>query len=212
MKQPIHLENRELVGKRLISPTSERNRFPIGDQLDNLLCKNARVLEVAAGTGQHAHHMCGLRPDIFWQTTDMDAQSLESQMAYRIDFPSQMKPPIALDVSLENWWTEFGEIDAIFCANMIHIAPWNAAEGLASGSGALLAKGGKMCLYGPFLSETGNAESNLAFDANLKARNPAWGVRSLDSVKHIFADQGLNLEAIIEMPRNNSLLIFASDS
>ena len=208
MKHPIHLEDRDLIGKRLVSPTSERNRFPIGEQLELLLSENAQVLEIAGGTGQHAHHMCGLRSDIIWQPTDLDPQSLESQAAYRLDFPAQIKRPAILNVLDSNWWADFDEIDAIFCANMIHIAPWSAAEGLARGAGALLANGGKVCLYGPFLREEGNAESNLAFDANLKARNPEWGVRSLESVKHIFADQGLNLKAIIELPRNNSLVVF----
>ena len=212
MKHPIHLENRELVGKRLVSPTSVRNCPPIGVQLKEILPVNAHVLEIASGTGQHGHHMCGLRSDIVWQPTDIDAESMDSQAAYALDFPGQMLTPLRIDVTVENWWAELPEINAIFCANMIHIAPWQAAEGLVKGAGVLLKNGGKMCLYGPFLTKEGNAESNLQFDTNLRARNPEWGVRSLDSVKHIFADNGLNLAAMIEMPRNNSLLIFGTDS
>lgn len=212
MKHPIHLEKRDLVGKRLVSPSSERNCIPIGEHLTQILPKNAHVLEIAAGTGQHAHHMCSLRSDIIWQPTDIDPVSLLSQAAYALDFPKRIQTPIELNVTEERWWSGFTKVNAIFCANMIHIAPWSAAQGLAEGAGALLAAGGKMCVYGPFMFEAGTAESNLQFDANLKARNPEWGVRSLESVKHIFADQGLNLEAIIEMPRNNSLLIFEAGS
>jgi len=212
VKHPIHLENRELIGKRLVSPTSVRNCPPIGEQLKVILQINANVLEIASGTGQHGHHMCGIRPDINWQPTDIDPDSMDSQAAYALDYPDQMARPLKIDVTGKDWWRQCDDIDAIFCANMIHIAPWSAAEGLALGAGALLKKNGKMCLYGPFLTETGNAESNLQFDANLKARNPEWGVRSLESVKHIFADQQLNLEAIIEMPRNNSLLVFETNS
>ncbi|NNC37813.1 MAG: DUF938 domain-containing protein [Acidimicrobiales bacterium] len=212
MKYPIHLENRDLIGKRLVSPTSERNRTPIGEHLAKLLPQNAQVLEIAAGTGQHAHHMCGLRTDICWQPTDIDPDSLLSQAAYAQDFPERILDPVELNVTHPEWWSGFENSTTLFCANMIHIAPWNAAQGLARGAGHLLRQGGKMFLYGPFLLETDNADSNLEFDSNLKARNPEWGVRSLDAVKHIFADQGLNLEAIIEMPRNNLLLKFATSS
>ena len=208
MKQPIHLEKRALAGKRLVSPTSERNSAPIGEQLKSLMPENASVLEIAAGTGQHAHHTCSVRPDICWQPTDIDPQSRESQAAYGADFPDQIAAPVEVDVTVPEWWRSFDGINAVFCSNMIHIAPWVAAEGLARGAGALLAEGGIACLYGPFLQETGNAESNLRFDLSLRERNPEWGVRTLQSVKHIFADAGLEFRSMIEMPANNFLLVF----
>lgn len=210
MKPPIHLENRELKGKRLVSPTSVRNCPPIGDQLQKLLPRNAYVLEIASGTGQHGHHICGLRDDIIWQPSDIDIPSRESQAAYAQDFPDRMLEPIHVDVTEPDWAANFSNINAIFCANMIHIAPWTAAEGLARGAGELLTPNGFLYLYGPFLLETDNAPSNLKFDENLKRRNPAWGVRTLASVKHIFADEGLELESAIEMPANNLLLVFAA--
>lgn len=210
MKHPCHLENRELIGKKLVSPTSERNCRPISEQLKRILPKNAHVLEIAAGTGQHAHHMCKIRSDIRWQPTDIDPDSLESQTTYALDFPRRISPPIEINVTKESWWSDLNQVDAIFCANMIHIAPWSAAEGLAKGASVLLPESGTVCLYGPFLTKYGNAESNLRFDANLKARNLEWGVRSLDSVKHMFADQGLSLDSTVEMPANNLLLVFTT--
>ena len=174
----------------------------------HILPKNAHVLEIAAGTGQHGHHMCGIRPDIRWQPTDIDPESMQSQAAYGLDFPDRIHPPIEVDVTTDRWWAGLGNVDAIFCANMIHIAPWSAAQGLAVGAGSLLARRGKMCLYGPFLFESGNAESNVQFDLNLKARNPEWGVRPFNAVKQIFVDQGLSLAGTIDMPRNNTLLVF----
>jgi len=210
MKHPIHLENRELIGKRLVSPTSERNCTPIGEHLKALLPQNADVLEIASGTGQHGHHMCGLRDDISWQCTDIDAESRVSQAAYALDFPDRMSSSLEIDVTVPDWQTGFSNINAIFCANMIHIAPWAAAEGLARGAGNLLDDGDFLHLYGPFLLESGNAPSNVKFDESLRRRNPEWGVRTLTSVKHIFADEGLKLESAIEMPANNLLLVFAA--
>ena len=193
---------------KLAAPSSERNCAPIGAQLENLLPENANVLEIASGTGQHGAHMCGLRPDISWQYTDIDEEYLGSQTAYAEDGPGELKPPVRVDVTVENWWQEFSDINAIYCANMIHIAPWEAALGLARGAGKLLSANGILCLYGPFLFGTNSAKSNLNFDISLKNRNPKWGVRTLDSVKHIFADAGLNLTSTIEMPRDNFLLVF----
>ncbi len=193
---------------KLVAPSSERNCAPIGAQLENLLPENANVLEIASGTGQHGAHMCGLRPDISWQYTDIDEEYLASQTAYVEDAPDRLKPPLRVDVTVENWWQEFSGINAIYCANMIHIAPWEAALGLAQGAGKLLNSGGVMCLYGPFLFESGSAQSNLDFDISLKCRSPKWGVRTLESVKHIFADAGLNLTSTIEMPRDNFFLVF----
>lgn len=208
MKQPIHLENRAIIGEKLVSPSAERNCAPIGDQLQKILPTNASVLEIASGTGQHGHHMCGLRLDVKWQMTDIDEKSLASQAAYAADFPDRMAPPRALDVTVGNWWHEFTGVDVIYCANMIHIAPWTAAEGVARGAGQLISNSGCVCLYGPFLPDTGVAESNLKFDKTLQERNPDWGVRTLKSVKHIFAEAGLNLAATVEMPRDNFLLVF----
>jgi len=210
MKQPIHLETREKRGKRLVSPSSERNCAPIGEKLATLLPENANVLEIASGTGQHGHHMCTIRPDIRWQPTDIDADSRDSQRAYAIDFPDRMLEPLSADVTNLNWWSAFDPVNAIYCANMIHIAPWAAAEGLARGAGKLLVKNASLYLYGPFLLEEGNAEGNLRFDENLKRRNPEWGVRTLESVKHMFAEHGLKLEETLGMPSNNFLLAFSA--
>ena len=207
-KDPIHLENRVKTGARLFSPTAGRNKAPIGHVLSPYLPPKAKVLEIASGTGEHAAHMCGLRSDIIWQPTDIDAESRASQNAWRTDVPTQMLPSLSVDTTAPEWWGGLGDFDVLYCANMIHIAPWEAALGLAEGAGQLLRGGGVMALYGPFLEGAKTAQSNLNFDANLKRRNPAWGVRDLSSVKHIFADAGVGFTAYVEMPAENRLLIF----
>lgn len=207
-KDPIHLEDRTKTGARLFSPTAARNKAPIGHVLNPYLPQNAKVLEIASGTGEHAAHMCGLRSDISWQPTDIDPESRTSQDAWRTEVPTQMHPSLHVDTTAPDWWGGLGGFDLLYCANMIHIAPWAAALGLAKGAGQILPNGGVMALYGPFLEGAKTAKSNLDFDANLKRRNPAWGVRDLSSVKHIFADAGVGFTAYVEMPAENRLLIF----
>jgi len=191
------------------APSAERNQGPIGAQLDVLLPENARVLEIASGTGQHGAYFTQLRPDIIWQYSDIEPESMGSQVAYAAENPGQLMPPIPVDVTVDNWWQDSADISVIYCANMIHIAPWTAAKGLVQGAGALLTTGGQFILYGPFLFGPDSAQSNLDFDQNLKYRNPAWGVREIGDVQNLFRQHGLNLDKTIPMPRDNFLLVFS---
>lgn len=210
-KPPIHLETREAEGKRLYSPSAGRNSADISKVLSQYLPRGARVLEIASGTGEHAVHMCGVRDDIIWQPSDPDAASRASQNAWASERPGQMLPSLSIDTSVDGWWDDFASMpfDAVYCANMIHIAPWEAALGLAKAMPHILNTGGKLALYGPFKEGEETAPSNLEFDENLKGRNLAWGVRDMQSVKHIFADVGFNMTARIVMPKENRILIFS---
>lgn len=207
-KDPIHLENREKVGIRLFSPTAARNKAPIGDIISDHIPKNAKILEIASGTGEHGAYMCGLRPDIIWQPSDPNAESRDSQNDWARDCEGRMLTSMNIDTTEPNWTEPLSGFDAIYCANMIHIAPWEAALGLVEGAGKLLQKGSTFILYGPFLEGAETAESNLQFDISLKSRNSSWGVRNLDAVKHIFSEAGFNLRARIVMPKENRTLIF----
>ena len=209
-KHPIHLESRDALGERLMSPSAGRNSEPIGDILSESLPQNASVLEIASGTGEHAVHMCQRRGDICWQPSDPDEQSRQSQNAWRSECEAQILPSLNIDTTLPKWWDGLPRFNALYCANMIHIAPWAAAKGLAQGVPHILENPAKLYIYGPFQEGDETASSNLDFDKSLKLRNPEWGVRSLDSVKHIFADAGFNLTARIVMPKENRLLIFSN--
>jgi len=206
------LEDRGIEGARQYSPTVARNSGPIGNILKISLPVKARVFEIAAGTGEHALHMCGLRNDIIWQPSDPNAESRASQDAWRTECSGQMLASLDIDTTVAPWWRKLTSYDAIFCANMIHIAPWAAAIGFAQGAGHILKSDGQVFLYGPFLEGNATAQSNLDFDRSLKSRNPEWGVRTLDSVKHIFADAGLRFVSKTEMPKENRLLIFKKSS
>ncbi len=207
-KPPIHLENRTESGDKKFSPTAANNRAPISEVLLPLLSPNARVLEIASGTGEHALYICKRRPDIIWQTSDPDADSRASQNAWAREAEGRIKSSLDIDTMQEDWMHDLAEFDAIYCANMIHIAPWEAAIGLAKGAQKLLKLGQICVLYGPFKEGEKTAPSNLDFDASLKSRNPAWGVRDLEAVKHIFELHGFNLTQQTAMPKNNQILVF----
>lgn len=207
-KDPIHLENREQAGLRLFSPTAGRNKDPIGEAINEYIPKNANVLEIASGTGEHGAHMCGLRPDITWQPSDPNPESRASQNDWAQDCDGQMLASLEIETTKARWAYRLPEYDVIYCANMIHIAPWEAALGLVNGARTCLRNGGFFILYGPFIEGEATAESNLEFDQNLKRRNPEWGVRNLDAVKHIFSEAGFTFTARIVMPKENRTLIF----
>ena len=203
-----HLENREKDAGREFSPSSERNIPPLLEQLSGRWPKDAQVLEIASGTGQHAVAFCNARPDIFWQTSDPHSPSRASQNAWATEAKGHIKPSLDLDVTQPVWWSGLGKFDAMFCANMIHIAPFSTVAGLADGASHCLSNEGEFYLYGPFQEGAETADSNLEFDKNLKRRNSDWGVRDLSDVKHIFATRGLDLSERIVMPKENRLLVF----
>lgn len=203
----IALEKRESQDGRLFSPSAGRNREDIASVLKDVLPNSARILEIASGTGQHGMTALEARSDLHWQFSDPDPVSRESQAAWIAHSGLKLEPPLHVDVTTD-WTTELAPYDAIFCANMIHIAPIAALEGLARGAASLLPAHGVVWLYGPFLFGAESAPSNLDFDRSLKSRNPAWGVRESDFVKHIFALHGFNRSELCPMPANNHFFGF----
>jgi hypothetical protein len=191
------------------APSTARNREPILAVLKTCLPSAGLVLEVAAGAGEHAVFNAAALPGLTWQPTDPDPEALASIAAWR-DYAglANLRPPLKLDASDPDGWP-VRAAEAIVNINMIHISPWAATEGLMRGAGQLLLTGGVLFLYGPYLErDVVTAESNLAFDQSLKSRNPAWGLRHLDTVTALAATQGLRLEQRIAMPANNLSLVF----
>lgn len=207
-KAEIALEQRAQSQNRLSSPSAGRNRQVIARTLAEILPERARVFEIASGTGEHALSAVTQRPDLTWQPSEADAQSRQSVDAWADEASGKIAPCLDIDVTRPDWAKEFSAFDALFCANMIHIAPWAACVGLFQGGAVLLAEGGLLCLYGPFLEGDETAASNLDFDQSLKSRNTAWGVRALDEVVELAAQHGLDLERRIAMPANNQMLVF----
>jgi hypothetical protein len=191
------------------SPSTSRNRGPIQEVLKACLPDAGVVLEIAAGAGEHAAVYAAAFPNLHWQPTDPDSEALTSIAAWRdhVALPN-LRPPLRLDASDPDRWP-VGHADAIVNINMIHISPWMAAEGLFAGAGRLLPRGGALLVYGPYIErDVETAPSNLAFDASLKSRNPAWGIRRLDEVTALAGRHGLGLFERVEMPANNLALVF----
>ena len=191
------------------SPSTARNRQPILDVLKPRLPSRGLVLEIAAGAGEHAVHNAAALPALQWRPTDPDPEAMASIAAWRYHagLPNLLEP-LVLDASDPDSWP-VRQAEVVVNINMIHISPWAATEGLMIGAGRVTPPGGVLFLYGPYIEpDIETAPSNLAFDANLKSRNPAWGLRRLDEVSGLAARQGLELAERIAMPANNLALVF----
>jgi len=205
-KAPIALEDRASEDGRLFSPSAGRNKAVIAQALSELISPTASVLEIGSGTGEHGIETLGLCPNLQWQFSDPDLESRVSQSAWISYKGYHLPQPLDLDVSEPNCADRISkQYDAIFSANMIHIAPISALEGVASLASRCLSQEGVVLFYGPFLFGEASAPSNLNFDSVLKGKNPAWGVRELETVKHIFAKHGFNQAELRGMPKNNHI-------
>ena len=190
------------------SPAAERNGPPILAALQRLLPASGVLLEIASGTGQHAAFCSEGLPGWQWQPSDFDGASLPSIAAW-CEGLARVHPPITLDVLDADWPGVPAQVDAIYCANMVHIAPWACTAGLMQGAARHLAPAGLLITYGPYLvNGEPTAPSNLAFDADLRARNPAWGIRRLGHVAEQASAVGLRLQERVDTPANNKLLIW----
>lgn len=191
------------------APAADRNREPILAALKPMLPARARVLEIGSGTGQHAAFFTSHEPWL-WQPTDENAAAVASIEAYRLESQnSGFLPPRRLDVRRDAWPT--GPFDAVFAANVIHIAPWPVCLAILEGSArALGADGGTLLFYGPFRFDGDfTAESNAVFDARLRNDDPAWGVRDVADITAAARDRGFGESpAVVPMPANNHLLAF----
>lgn len=205
------------------SAASERNRQPILEVLRQLLPASGVALEIASGTGQHVAHFAAHLPGWQWQPSDATGKGFESIGAWcREAGVAYVRPPMVLDVLAPVWPSEgaefTGKFDAIFCANMLHISPWATCAGLMAGAAKYLVPGaepldtppGVLITYGPYLErDLPTSPGNLAFDEDLRLRNPAWGIRQLDDIAQQAALAGLQLRRRIQMPANNLLLVFS---
>lgn len=195
-------------GARQHAPATLRNREPLARALAQILPQSGLVLEIASGTGEHAVFFAGQFPDLQWQPTDVSDAAMASIAAWRREArPSNLLAPLRLDLADPDWPVD--RADAIFCANMTHIAPWEATRGLLAGAGRVLTPGAILAIYGPFIEPgVATAASNLAFDADLKARDERWGLRDTRDLDRLAARNELVAERRIAMPANNILLVY----
>lgn len=192
---------------RRTAPATQRNREPILEVLRPLLPATGLALEIASGTGEHVIHFARAFPLLRWQPSDPSADARASIAAWvAANGLVNVLPPRDIDAAAPAWPIE--RADAVLCINMIHISPWEATEGLMRGAGRVLSAGQPLYLYGPY-RRAGHplAPSNAAFDADLRQRDPRWGLRELDDVVACAAGHDLGLDAVIEMPANNLSVI-----
>jgi SAM-dependent methyltransferase len=202
---------------RLDAPAFHRNHQPIWAVLEKFLDgKSGDVVETGSGTGQHVIDFARRSPDITWWPSDFNDAHLKSIAAWRAHtrLPN-VRAPLRIDLSDPAWCPEMhdgsgpGQLLAVFCANVIHIAPWRVAEGLFAGAARYLRSDGRLLLYGPFKRDGKHtALSNAVFDTSLRDNNPEWGVRDIADVKALGESVGLKLTEIAEMPANNLILSF----
>ncbi len=192
----------------MFAPAAARNRDPILAVLREVLPAQGLVLEVASGTGEHVVHFARALPGLLFQPTEPTPGGRASIAAWiAAEGVENVRPPVALDAASDDW--PVGPVDAVLCANMIHISPWATAEGLVRGAAARLPAGGPLVLYGPFLREgVETSPGNLAFDADLRRQDPRWGIRRLEEVAALAAASGLDLDRVVEMPANNLSVVF----
>ena len=203
---PATLPAMSSLTERLHSPAAERNRGPILAALQALLPAEGLALEIASGSGQHAAHFAAGLPGWTWQPSDADAPALASIAAWCQGL-ERVRPPLQLDILRTPWAGVPGSVDLVFCANLLHIAPWASCAALMQGAARHLAASGQLLVYGPFLlDEQPTAASNRAFDADLRSRNPAWGLRHLSDVAEQAQAAGLVLQQRLALPANNLLL------
>lgn len=192
------------------APATLRNREPIADVLARELPTTGTVLEIAAGTGEHAVFFAGRFPALEWQPTDPSTEALASIAAYREDYEgANLAAPQLLDAAAPESWPA-RQAAAVLCINMVHISPWAATEGLFRGAARLVGStGGPLIIYGPFIEQgVETAASNLDFDASLKARDRAWGLREAEALDALAARHDMARSARHALPANNIVLVY----
>jgi SAM-dependent methyltransferase len=203
---------------RLDAAAFHRNNAPIWAVLQKFLAgKSGDVVEAGSGTGQHVVHFAKHTPDIIWWPSDLNERHLKSIEAWRAHAAlPNIRPPLRIDLTDPAWCPAMhdgsgpGELLAVFCANVIHIAPWRVAEGLFAGAGRYLRTDGRLFLYGPFKRDGRHtAMSNAVFDTSLREQDAEWGVRDIADLEKLAETVGLALIETVPMPANNMILVFA---
>ncbi len=209
--------NAPSVGGALFSPAADRNKQDILATLREVLAPWAtggNALEIASGSGQHVVWFARHLPQWTWQPSDPAPEALDSIAALTTaEGLTNVRPPLQLDVMAPTWLPaeaqRNAQFDLIYCANMLHIAPWAACAALMYGSSRHLAPGGVLITYGPFLErDVPTSQGNAAFDLSLRARDAAWGIRQREDVEAEAHKAGLRLAARHAMPANNLLLVW----
>lgn len=196
------------AGARRSAPAALRNREPIAEVLSEWLPPEGLVLELASGTGEHAVYFAERFPQLEWQPSDVDLGALASIAGWREEAgQTNVRAPLVIDAASADW--PIDRADAVLSINMVHISPWASALGLLEGAARVLSAGAPLIMYGPWLEDdTPTVESNLDFDADLKRRDPRWGLRRVEDFTAAAEERGFGLGTSRAMPANNLMLLY----
>jgi hypothetical protein len=196
------------AGVRRSAPAALRNREPIAEVLSEWLPSEGLVLELASGSGEHAVYFAERFPQLDWQPSDVDLGALASIGGWREEAgQTNVRAPLIIDAASADW--PIDRADAVLSINMVHISPWASALGLLEGAARVLSAGAPLIMYGPWLEDdTPTVESNLDFDADLKRRDPRWGLRRVEDFTAAAEERGFELGASRSMPANNLMLLY----
>jgi len=195
---------------RMFAPSAERNGPELLPLLRELLPTTGTLLEVGAGTGQHAAFFAPRFPGLRWLPTDVDTATFGSIRAWRAAAgATNIAEPSVLDVLAPP--AELPQCDAILCVNVLHIAPIEVVAGLMALARRVLSPGGALAIYGPFFRDNeAPPDSNVEFDQRLRSRDPALGVRHVRAVRTAAETAGLAWSGAHAMPVNNTTLVLTA--
>jgi hypothetical protein len=195
------------LGARRSAPAALRNREPIADVLEEWLPGSGLVLEIASGTGEHVTYFAERFPSLSWQPSDVHPSALTSIAAWREQSALEnIRKPLMIDAASSDW--PLDSADAVLSINMVHISPWASALGLIDGAARLLNQGAPLIMYGPWLKDDiPTVPSNLEFDADLRRRDPKWGLRRVEELAAAAGKRGFDMETTRAMPANNLMLL-----
>jgi len=198
----------QVAGARRSAPAALRNREPIAEVLREWLPLSGLIIEIASGTGEHASYFAERFPNLEWQPSDVHSDALSSIEAWQRESGlANLRPPVVLDAASADWPVD--RADALLSINMVHISPWASALGLIDGAARLLPAGAPLILYGPWIqADVATAPSNVDFDADLKRRDPQWGLRRVEDFAAAAEVRGLQLTETRAMPANNLMLLW----
>ena len=192
------------------SAACERNKDPILEVLRVRFADRTQVLEIGSGTGQHAVYFAQELAHLTWHPTEQLAYLADLTERVKLEGPRNLRPPMLLDVRQAVWPVR--GVDALFTANTLHIMSWTEVMALFNGIGTVLAPGGVLCIYGPFrYSGRYTSDSNREFDQMLQERDPQSGLRDIEAVRPLAGQYGLHLDADLDLPANNRLLVFTKE-
>jgi SAM-dependent methyltransferase len=193
-----------------LSEACERNKEPILAVLRTCFADRVEVLEIGSGTGQHAVHFARHLAHLTWHPTERLSYLQDLTARVQLEGGKNLRAPTVLDVRQTVW--PLRSVDALFTANTLHIMSWPEVVALYRRAGGVLMPGGIMCVYGPFrYAGSYTSDSNREFDAMLRERDPASGLRDIEAIAQLARDYGMRLTADHDLPAFNRLLVFAKE-